>query len=235
MPKISFSTHPEILDVIPHPRPATKFVPDWYKEMEARIDCVERDVIHAPTLKACMPVRDYITSGYIIPSWQDIAFRKDKNNNYRNITDYSPAMADKYNMSYGAHDPMQVQGSPLAKFADGEKMIKLNNPWMIRTPKGYSTLFMSPFYDEIDITILPAIVDTDLHDIQINFPCIITSENAFVEKGAPLIHAIPFKRDDWKSEVKAYDEKETFKSHIKFSTTLQSFYTKFFWQRKRYR
>lgn len=235
MPKISFSTHSELLDIIPHPLPAMKCVPDWYKNMDTHIDDPSKDVVHGPTLKSCMPVRDYMMAGYIIPSWQDIAFKKDHKGNYRNTASFDASLSSKYNIYYGMHDLGQVKGSPLCKYADNEKFMKLNNPWVIKTPKGYSTLFMSPFYQEMDVTILPAIVDTDTHEIQINFPFIPNTDDVFVEKGAPLVHAIPFKRDDWTSEVGSYDNEDMTKKNVNYMTFAKSIYTTKFWQRKRYR
>lgn len=241
MPKIKFLSHPDVVKIIPHPRPATKFVPDWYKQMEVDKKCPRRigektEIVEdVPTMKKCMPIRDYLTTGYIIPCWQDILIRKDSNGKYHNQSRDAESLDREYHMGCSWHNINQIKGSPLEKITDGEKILKLNNPWIIRTPKGYSTYFTAPFFHENDVTILPAIVDTDTHDVAINFPSIIHGDECHIEIGTPLVHAIPFKRDNWDSVVGELDAEAANVANLNFSSRLQSVYTNKYWQRKRFR
>jgi len=242
MPKIKFQAHPDVISVVPHPRPAKKFVPDWYKKMENTNECPiprkdgKAQVIdHIPTIKKCMPVRDYLTSGYIIPAWMDIKITTDSNGKYENMSrePYNPQ--GEYRVGCEWHGIKQLEGSPLANLIDGEKCLKLISPWNITTPKGYSTFFTSPFYTEGDITALPGIVDTDLHDIPINFPCILNSNECYIKRGTPLIQVFPFKRENWDSEVSSVDLPKRRKATFNMSSVLNSVYTTDYWQKKRYR
>ena len=53
-----------------------------------------------------------------------------------------------------------------------------------------------PFY------VLPAIVDTDKHPINVNFPFFIRKDfEGTLPMGTPIMQIIPFKRDIWTHEV----------------------------------
>lgn len=220
---------------IPHPRPAAKFVPEWYKKKPDFTKCPRTTKNTAATIKQCVPVRDYLTSGYIIPAWTDFHIVKSEGGRFVDNQRASDEVEDRYNIGIHYHNRDQVIDTPIDKFTDGELLVKICNPWLFTTPKGYSTLFMSPFYMETDITILPAIVDTDMHEILINFPCVVTSDDARLDKGTPFVQAIPFKREDWGSTVSAFDPHSLYKKHVNFLTHIKSLYTKKLWQRKRYR
>ena len=242
MPKIKFQAHPDVLSVAPHPKPAKKFVPDWYKNMAMTDKCPvtmqggKSHVIDTiSTIKKCMPVRDYLTSGYIIPAWVDIKISTDSEGKYQNRSRVPEEFKGSYSIGCEWHGIEQLKGSPLENFIDGEKCLKLVSPWTITTPKGYSTFFTSPFYTEGDITILPAIVDTDLHPTPVNFPCILNSNECFAKRGTPLIQAFPFKRENWDSEVSEVNLKKSSKASFNFTSVLESVYTTDYWQKKRYR
>ena len=58
--KIEFNTHDKhVLKHFPI-KPAKDFLPKWYKGLPAYLDSV-------PTIAKCMPVRDMVTAGYIMP------------------------------------------------------------------------------------------------------------------------------------------------------------------------
>ena len=76
---------------------------------------------------------------------------------------------------------------------------KLQVPWQIVTPKGYSCLFIQPFYHfQENFTVLPAIIDTDTSDmINQNLPCVHRKHEFNILPGDPVVQIIPFKRDEW--------------------------------------
>jgi len=240
MPHITFDIHPDLIDLVPHPRPASKFVPDWYKDMKNTCPMKERAndrgdhvTIDAPTVKMCLPVRDYLTSGYIIPAWKDHRVLRNSAGHMESIFEHE--MNDGYSMGCSWHGIHQFEKSPLSEFSDGQKMLKIINPWRIKTPKGYSCLFYSPFYQKSDFTILPAIVDTDTHDVPVNFPTIVTSDDAYLKMGDPLVQVLPFKRESWSHKVEAASEKSVKKANLKNALLWGSFYTQFDWKRKVFR
>ena len=238
MPHIKFSVNKELVDYLPHPKPAGKFIPSWYKKMGITKPTKQKHkdatiIVDQPTIKKCMPVRDYMTSGYIIPYWTDTLIRRDSKGSF---VDLSPSSGVKNEANIGIdwHYIEQVKNSPLAQFTDTEKLVKILCPWAVTTPKGYSTLFFTPFYHETEVTILPAIVDTDTFSSQTNFPCLITGNESRINIGDPLIQAIPFKREDWTSSITT-DEPRLNPLMMGLLEGFKSLYTRQLWQRKRYR
>lgn len=62
-------------DGLEQPQPASKFIPDWYKNMESYVDGSKKpigDGVSPATIKRCMPVFDAMVAGYIIVSPADV-------------------------------------------------------------------------------------------------------------------------------------------------------------------
>ena len=80
-------------------------------------------------------------------------------------------------------------------------ILKLQLPYQMKTPKGYSTLFVDPFYHfRKDIRCLSAIVDTDVWG-SVAFVFEILKDNFYIQVGTPLVLAHTFKRDDFELEI----------------------------------
>jgi len=69
-PKIKFTCREELLDAIPHPVPAAKAMPEWFKAISR--DIPNQDLTKSGTIKRCIPVLDAVSQGYIIPLWSDL-------------------------------------------------------------------------------------------------------------------------------------------------------------------
>ena len=66
--KITFcAVREDMLELWPHPKPASKFIPDEYKKLKRLTD----NDLHRPTVKTCMPFLDSLTMGYILFFDQD--------------------------------------------------------------------------------------------------------------------------------------------------------------------
>lgn len=181
------------------PRPASQFVPDWYKKMESYLGNEKKPDgagMSNGTIKRCMPVFDVITAGYIITthtdiwvSWKEIVF--DDGTTQKNPW-YEWASYD----AIGFHPIEQAPEHPAKNDFVYPKWI---NTWGIQTPKGYSTLFISPTHRDNPFTILPGIVDTDTYVVPVNFPMVLTNSNfeGLIPAGTPIAQVIPIKRDSW--------------------------------------
>jgi hypothetical protein len=188
-------------DLVKHfpPKPAKKLVPQWYKDTPLN----ESEVLgagpedKADTIKNCPPVTDYLTSGYIIPN----AYQAEIHPKIQNgvVEHYSKTPIPNY---IGKHSYMQC---PVHTAGLKQHFFKIANPWIVKTPPGYSCLFIQPvFHIEERFTLMSAIVDTDKHDMAVQFPGWAHSKESFtIMPGEPLMHVIPFKRDEWTSEVVA--------------------------------
>jgi hypothetical protein len=199
-----------------HPKPASKSIPDWYKELESYADNEKKPDgkgATTATIKRCMPVFDAISAGYIIYSPCDIFVTQREDGSYYEWSQYELITF---------HPIHQAPNHPLSNSNEGYP--KWSNPWAIKTPKGYSTLFVQPFHRESLFTIMPGIVDTDIYTTPVNFPFVLNDPKfeGLIPAGTPIAQVIPFKRDMW--EMKLGGQKE-FIEHTQIQTKLQ---TKFF-------
>ena len=192
MTKIIFTNTSNSVD-LEKPELASLFIPNWYKQIDSYIGNKKKpngDGTTTATIKRCMPVFDAITAGYIIVLPADI---------YVSIKDGQQFFewSDLNLVSF--HPIEQAPNHPSVKPHAYPKWI---NPWAIKTPKGYSTLFVQPFHREAPFTILPGIVDTDEYYAPVNFPFVVNDPKweGMIPKGTPIAQVIPFKRDSWVME-----------------------------------
>jgi hypothetical protein len=148
------------------------------------------------TIKRCMPVFDAISAGYIITLPADVYVSIRNEEQYFQWSDFNLIQF---------HPVEQAPNHPTRKPYSYPKWI---NYWAIKTPKGYSTLFVQPMHRESLFTILPGIVDTDEYCAPVNFPFVINDSKfeGIIPKGTPIAQVIPFKRESW--EMKFGAEKE---------------------------
>jgi len=203
-----------------YPRPASTFIPEWYKNLESYIDGEKVPPMGGgttSTVKRCMPVFDSLTAGYIITTYVDIYVRQMPNIPEKNQSDADldvskfptqPSFQWTNHETIGFHPIIQAHNYP-NRGAHNIAYPKFVNPWSIRTPKGYSTLFVSPFHREEPMTILPGVVDTDSYYAPVNFPFVLKEADKFeglIPAGTPIAQAIPFKREFWKMEFGNADD-----------------------------
>lgn len=214
---------------IEQPQPASKFVPDWYKNTESYTSKERKPNGNGgttATIKRCMPVFDAIIAGYIITSPADV---------YVSIKDGQQFFEWSSLGMISFHPIEQAPEHPSRK---PHAYPKWMNPWAIKTPKGYSTLFTQPMHRESVFTILPGIVDTDTYTAPVNFPMVINDPNfeGLIPKGTPIAQVIPFKREGWQMEIGS--EKELKEQHSitqKLQTKFFDRYKSMFWSRKEYK
>jgi hypothetical protein len=193
------------------PLPSSHIIPEWYKKMslssiEGKIETVEElqkfGTIKPKTVRGCIPVKDYIDSGYIIRCPADIMITPEKNG------DINSCFWTSRSGSCDSHSHEQL---PLKINGEKNHYIKIVQPWTIKTPVGYSCYFYQPeFFFNENIKFFPGVVDTDDFDIPVNFPAIVTSKDSFVlQAGDPLMVVFPFKREKWEHEISIEDKKRS--------------------------
>lgn len=195
-PNIEFNIFLELDGIFEKPVPARNVIPEWYKKQERYMDNKvsynkEMEVSH--TIKRCMPVMDAMTSGYIVKLSSDILVE-----NHDGHKNFSWAIGgwdliEAHSESQVSQYPMDDTWSPMP--------YKFKNPFGIKTPKGYSCLFVDPMHgDEKPFMCLPAVVDTDDFNTPLNFPFLIKKDfSGIIPAGTPIIQIIPFKREEWTS------------------------------------
>lgn len=187
--RIEFVCEPHDIGVIAEPVPAKSVMPEWFK----RLPAVDKSHVHANnnglTVKRCMPFLDALTTGWIIPVAATVRLEiKDGGRTVDAGWEIDKVMVS----NHGMH---QVVGNPL----EPRPPCKLHNYWTIKTPPGWSCLFVPPLNrpDPV-IEVVAGIVDTDTYQSLINFPFFATAPDGVytLERGTPLVQVIPFKRDD---------------------------------------
>jgi hypothetical protein len=211
------------------PKPASSLVPDWYKNTASYTSGEKKPDGNGgttATIKRCMPVFDAITAGYIIESPADVWVSIKDGQQYFEWS------------SFGLISFHPIDQAPLHPDKKPHAYPKWNNPWSIKTPKGYSTLFVQPFHRESVFTILPGIVDTDQYFAPVNFPFVVNDPNfeGLIPAGTPIAQVIPFKRDSWTMDIgKEEDIKKQNNITIKLQAKFFDRYKTMFWSRKEYK
>ena len=217
------------------PKPASQFVPEWYKKLESYISGEKKPTGQggsSATVKRCMPVFDAITAGYIITLPADVYVSQKEDEQGNKFPYYEWA-------SHGLVQFHPVEQMPEHPNRNGHMAYpKWTNPWSIKTPKGYSTLFVQPMHRESPFTILPGIVDTDTYTANVNFPFVLNDVTfeGLIPQGTPIAQVIPIKRESWKMQIGS--QKETFEVNKvinKLNTKFFDRYKSMFRQPKEYR
>ena len=224
--KITFCAINEgMLDVWPHPQPASRFIPDEYKKLKR----FKENNLHNPTVKTCVPFLDSLTMGYIIPFDQDYLVDPVED-------DFAVTPANKEQSDFGFHNQTQLPEE--WKETTGKNAGKFHNKWLIKTAPGYSWLFIKPKNRiETRFDIIAGVVDTDTYINTINFPFILNKRDQqfLIKKGEPMVQVIPFKRESWKMWSGFYLEKAHGKVLSMLNSEWVDRYKKMFWRKKSYR
>jgi hypothetical protein len=209
------------------PVSATHIIPEWYKQTNLRIPN-EKTPTSLPTIKNCMPVFDSMTAGYILSTPCDV---------YVSTIDGQINLNPSMRQVIEHHSIAQAHKHPSKNDAHFYKFI---NSWGVKTPKGYSSLFIPPSHNPNPwFEIMPGLVDTDNYTAPVNFPFVLKDLNfeGIIPAGTPMAQIIPFKREEW-SWVKGTDkdieragEQDRDLSRLYFHRYKKLFWTKKNWNK----
>ena len=220
--------------VVPSPKPASFYMPDWYKGLRSISgDKIFKDgAVANKTVKSCLPYLDAMTAGYIQETWCEIEIVKNS------IGDIE---------FHYASDPQIISARPLNHvrvpdyFYNAEFLWKM--PWMPKLDNGYSCLFVHPLNNiNLPFQLASGLIDSDffyttsVDDGPNGFPFYI--KNGFegtIPIGTPMYQMIPIKRDFWQSSCEKYDENFNYKQNHKINKLFSGGYKKYFHQKKFYR
>lgn len=209
------------------PRPASKYIPNWYKITSNRIG--EKDPSGIPTIKKCMPVFDAITAGYILVTPCDVYVKQ-----IDGEPQYHPALNNESFIEF--HPIKQASKHPKQ---NGFQFPKWINPWAIKTPKGYSTLFIPPMHNPNPwFQIIEGVVDTDNYYAAVNFPFILKDAlfEGLIPAGTPMAQVIPFKRESWQIvQGKEIEKKDQANNALHLTSQFFDRYKRLFWNRKEFK
>jgi hypothetical protein len=203
---IEFYCHPSLHEIIPEPKPAIKFLPEWYKTIPP-VNKNKRDDFgdFAMSAKKCFPMIDAMSLGFVIPLCGDLHVKVNEDMTEMKFTN-PPGMKLAENHSITQIGGETGPGYPIDP-------IKFINYWVVKTAPGWSTLFVSPLnHVKTPFTCLSGLVDTDKYPKEVNFPAIWNeaSFDGIITAGTPLVTAIPIKREVYakKPKVRKMSTKE---------------------------
>ena len=241
--KIKFSAHEIYVNLKDsYPIPAKNNLPEWYKKLD--------HTWPKRTVKGCMPFLDSMSAGYILKLPQDFYINHNfTNEKGENDTIFACPMTEEVNLldlhfvnlnrqGNEHHSPQQVKGTPHLEKNNNQGVLKFMNPWRIKTPSGYSCLFVPPLNNSDDrFSVIPGIVDTDTYNKEINFPFIINGDKyetleTTLKKGTPYVQVIPFKRESWKMVIEGKKSKGLVKERFGFSLKFLHKYKTLYWHKK---
>ncbi|TIL76094.1 MAG: hypothetical protein E5Y65_23820 [Mesorhizobium sp.] len=214
---IRFSCRPEDHGVIAPPVAAKTVLPDWFRKLPP-VDAQQASATNnGLTVKRCMPFLDAMTTGWILPLAATVRLEvKDGGSAVDAGWEFDRVMVS----NHGAH---QVAGNP----KEPAPPCKFHNYWSIRTPPGWSCLFLPPLNRPAQpFECVAGIVDTDTYAAHIHFPFFATAPDGLyvIEKGTPLVQVIPFRREDaaLKAEIQAETGAEATEREAVYRNTIAS-------------
>jgi hypothetical protein len=233
--KISFKAYVEHAGVSGEkPKPAVRSLPEWFNRIPRFVDNAKKFRIFqngdtAATVKWCNPFMDSLTAGYTISLENDLQVTIEEGVPYFTWK----SGGDGYVSMHGKN-----QISPeMVPVGFSDQPFKFKNNWSIKTPKGYSALFVHPLNrGDLPFYTLSGFVDTDDYNTPVNFPFLIRADfEGIIPKGTPIAQVIPIKRESWTHDIGKYDSKFTIEKEAKLNSTIYRAYKNLFWKRKDYR
>jgi hypothetical protein len=203
MKKIIFVPHDKRCGKeIDMPTPAAVSIENWYKDahkfetMNGEPASLEdaKSVKAFATFKNCVPFFDGMSAGYTFNTPCDITFYKD------DIGITRLKMEESYEKLAGYRGPAKDFVNPEGYEKDHFFWYPA---WSVKLPEGYSALYINPMNrSNLPFLTFGGIIDNDKLSITGQFPFILKKDFiGVVPKGTPFIQIIPFKRDDWESEM----------------------------------
>lgn len=236
--KIKFTPYSDMAELVcPPPQKASEFIPQWFKDIpthEGDYDGNKMSRNHSGgttlTVRGCNPFLDTLTGGYMFQLAADVEFQF-------NGQEFVPRWLVDYPLVDG-QGHYQTAGIPRIDQRSYTSW-KWISGWQMTTPKGYSTLFTHPFNrHDLPFRTFSGIVETDKFELQTDFPFQLMpntdKNNILIKKGTPICQAIPFKRDNWTSEIEEYDKKKRVKSIFNLYSIADRSYRNQYWERKTY-
>jgi hypothetical protein len=205
------------------PSPAYMHIPDWWKNISPHTSI--SGVNSVPTVKQCPPTIDAFSSGYLIFTQCDMFFNEEGFFEYS----YPEKIVERWYK--GQTDGLMFQEGY------SEYVYKFINRWIVKTPKGWSSLFIHPpAYPDLPFTTLTGIVDTDKLNTDINPPFRMKSGwTGIIKAGTPIAQIIPVKRSEWTSSIEKISEEEFLENQNNLKSGGYGKYLKTMRERKVYR
>lgn len=229
MPEIKFTDITNQVPDIFYPVPGKAAIPAWMNNLEPYIGgqfIIDENGYGNSTAKRCLPMFDAVACGYILKLTHDIKVE---------IEDGVPSYQwPKGGIGIDFHSAAQASTHEAGR--RGHAIPKLLSPWSIKTPPGYSTLFVPPLNNEKSpIEPFSGMVDTDKYFSPVNFPFSLTRNfEGTIKAGTPIIQAIPVFRESWKIKIDHGSNQSIERNNSSIVSMFRNGYRKMYWNKKDY-
>jgi hypothetical protein len=203
---------------------ARHYIPEWLKEQVRKQGKAK--------FVRCPGMHDMIQQGFLITAHSDIHIKATKFG-----VNVSMPVGVPENLQPRKMDYELVEGIiPIAANVKPE-VWKISCPWGIHMPPGYSMHLLPPtfhanFFDKI--AILPGTVDyDDFHTVNCIFVAIKECEFV-IPMGTPLLHCLPFKREDFHAVSAKATTIQSDRHLYGFCTRVLGSYRRLFHKKKTY-
>lgn len=231
MPTIKFTDTTGLVPEMYYPKPSKTAIPIWFKKLipEFIPASPKNDGSNKKehSGKRCVPMLDAMTAGYTIFTTEDILVEKDGEYDFYEWT--------RRDDTIEFHTYEQMSTYP--DLIEGQSVPKWINPWVIKTPPGYSCIFTEPMNNpETPISIFSGIVDTDTYIGPVNFPFMLRDKSfaGLIPAGTPIAQIFPFARAKWNMEIGTITEKEVINTREKLGSLFWDKYKRLFWTKKEF-
>jgi|LakMenEpi03Aug12_release.lakeMendotaPanAssembly.Ray.scaffolds.fasta_scaffold168157_3 hypothetical protein len=207
--------------------PAKTLVPNWYKTTPQHWDAKVNFFNLNQTVKLCVPFLDGLTSGYVITTAGDLVVEK---------------QGLSYNFTWGLNDvpimevrDMRVMGNMPYPVGFVNESYAWKSNTSLKIPDGYSALFTHPLnrYDLPFLTTSGVVDSLSMTDG--NMPFFLQEGfSGVIPQGTPIAQVIPFKRENWVSELSPGLYNEAVLNEASSSLVVKNWYKFNIWKKKSY-
>ena len=221
--------HSGLHELIPSLVPSKTKVPDWYKNAKKHLG--EKDIIELPAnlgFKYCSSFQDAFLTGYMIPLPVDIAVKQTEGGPSVSWADLSTRYLQVRERETNETLPTPEGFSDVHFVWETQLMFKI--------PKGYSILLTHPL-NRVDLPFftLSGIVDGEFVMQNGNVPVFFSKTfEGIIPAGTPIAQIIPFKTEDWDSQLDSSILEEGHKNSKKSTMAAYGWYKKNLWKKKKY-
>lgn len=195
-------------DSVSAPSPTIKEMPEWFRKADRfAINPMTKDYWldqeggKIPTWKACPALFDVLTTGYVLRTPCDLKFYLKNSKITVEVSDpkYKDFCTERPFMPQFIH-PQGYYQEHFAWYPD----------WAVELPEGYSALYTHPLNRfDLPFFMTIGIIDNDKVNLPGTMPFFIAKGfEGTIPAGTPYAQIIPFKREDWKSEIIVEDIKK---------------------------
>jgi hypothetical protein len=241
-PQIHFTSNKDFLKENSNscPKSTAKSIPKWYKD--ADIFAINpqtntpwinpNDGGKVPTWKACPAILDVMSTGYVLRTPCDIEFYYDNNR-------ISARVLEEENKNFiDMRHPLPQFITPMGY---DENHFSWNVDWGISVSEGYSVLYTHPM-NRFDLPFISTsgIVDNDKVHLSGSLPFFLFKGwTGILPAGTPYSQLVPFKRENWDSEILIENTKnipmKNYLNSLKYRVKNGGVYKNNIWERRLYR